>query len=200
MAQPFSPPPTTIRAPEDPMDDAAVTVTLSTDDHDPASLAGRLVEIIGTVLDPQSVTVTVRGASLRSAAPRPRPAGATAPPRHMVPVGSGSVPVLIDVPSRRVVCRGLPIELTRLEFDLLLFLCEHRDRVHRRTSLINRLWGASHEPPGNRTVDVHIRRIRAKLGDEAEVISTVRGIGYRVDVDAEVIVRYHSPPAPAHRP
>ncbi|APU14661.1 MULTISPECIES: winged helix-turn-helix domain-containing protein [Actinoalloteichus] len=193
MAQPTQTSPlTTTPAAEpadEPISETAVIVTMNAETDDPTGLAGRLIEIIGTVLQPHSVTVTVRGTTLRAAAPRLLPSVETPPRRRIVSLTRPVPTVLIDVPSRSVSCRGTVVELTRLEFDLLLFLCEHRDRVHRRNSLITRLWGAAQEPPGARTVDVHVRRIRAKLGDDVEVISTVRGVGYRIDDAAGVVVR-----------
>ncbi|ASO20104.1 DNA-binding winged helix-turn-helix (wHTH) protein [Actinoalloteichus hoggarensis] len=199
MAQPTSTPPLSTTSAAEPADEpsgqAAVTVTLDADLDDPTGLAGRLIEVIGTVVRPHSVTVTVRGTTVRAASPRLSSGEAPreAPPRgRVVPLTRQAPTVLIDVPARSVACRGTAIELTRLEFDLLLFLCENRDRVHRRHSLITRLWGSAPEQPGTRTVDVHVRRIRAKLGDDVDVISTVRGVGYRIDDAAGVVVRHES--------
>jgi DNA-binding response OmpR family regulator len=98
-------------------------------------------------------------------------------------------PELLILPdSRRVLHRGVPVELTRLEFDLLLHLCSQPKLVHRRTTLMNHVWGAA-VAIGTRTVDVHVRRIRRKLGDGAAIIGTVRGVGYRVDLAHQVAVR-----------
>jgi DNA-binding response OmpR family regulator len=82
--------------------------------------------------------------------------------------------------TRQVLVQGSPVELTRLEFELLLFLCEHPGRVHRRRDLLAAVWGVDDNYSGARTVDVHVRRVRQKLGDTAEVIQTVRGVGYLV--------------------
>ncbi|MFS8102474.1 winged helix-turn-helix domain-containing protein [Lentzea alba] len=82
--------------------------------------------------------------------------------------------------TRQVLLRDEPVELTRLEFELLLHLCEHPDRVHRRRELLSAVWGIDDHYSGARTVDVHVRRVRQKLGDAAEVIQTVRGVGYLV--------------------
>jgi DNA-binding winged helix-turn-helix (wHTH) protein len=94
--------------------------------------------------------------------------------------------------SRRVLHRGSPVELSRLEFDLLLFLCEHPDRVHRRRDLLFHVWGGSGQA-GVRTVDVHVRRIRGKLGAAADLISTVRGVGYLVESGQRVRVEREDP-------
>ncbi|XVV06408.1 winged helix-turn-helix domain-containing protein [Actinosynnema sp. CA-248983] len=97
--------------------------------------------------------------------------------------------VVVDLPradlriladSRRVLHRGRDVELTRLEFDLLHHLCTHPRQVHRRTALMSSVWGAT-SFVDTRTVDVHVRRIRRKLGEAASLITTVRGVGYRVD-------------------
>lgn len=88
--------------------------------------------------------------------------------------------VLILPHSRHVRHRDRLVELTRLEFELLLHLCEHTDRVHRRRELLSAVWGIDDDYGGARTVDVHVRRVRQKLGDAADVIQTVRGVGYLV--------------------
>jgi DNA-binding winged helix-turn-helix (wHTH) protein len=100
----------------------------------------------------------------------------------------------IDPGARTIVGNGDPIALTRLEFDLLLYLATRPHRAHRRGTLFARVWGVT-EPPRSRTVDVHIRRLRAKLGPYGELITTVRGVGYRFDGTHRVVV---APSAPAH--
>jgi DNA-binding response OmpR family regulator len=95
-----------------------------------------------------------------------------------LPVRRADLRILVD--SRRVLHRGVDVELTRLEFDLLHHLCAHPRQVHRRTALMSSVWGAS-SFVDTRTVDVHVRRIRRKLGEAAALITTVRGVGYRVD-------------------
>ncbi|GDY28962.1 winged helix-turn-helix domain-containing protein [Gandjariella thermophila] len=93
----------------------------------------------------------------------------------------------IHTPSRRVLRDGAPLSLTRLEYDLLLFLCDHPRRVHERRSLLHHVWGYA-GPGRSRTLDVHIRRLRRKLGPDLPLIGTVRGVGYRLERDAEVWV------------
>src|SRR5690349_16633166 len=80
--------------------------------------------------------------------------------------------------ARQVLVHDSPVELTRLEFELLLHLCDHPDRVHRRRELLAAVWEVNDNYSGARTVDVHVRRVRQKLGDAADVIQTVRGVGY----------------------
>jgi DNA-binding response OmpR family regulator len=87
-----------------------------------------------------------------------------------------SHPVVIEPWSRSVYKGQMPVELTRREFDLLLFLAEHPRHVFTRPQLLAQVWLDAHT--GGRTVDVHIRRVRAKVGDD--LITTIRGIGYRL--------------------
>ena len=90
--------------------------------------------------------------------------------------------------ARQVLRRDEPVELTRLEFELLLHLCAHPDRVHRRRELLAAVWGVNDNYSGARTVDVHVRRVRQKLGDAGDVIQTVRGVGYLVASSGRVRV------------
>jgi two-component system alkaline phosphatase synthesis response regulator PhoP len=87
--------------------------------------------------------------------------------------------LVVEPESYRATLRGTPIELTYMEFELLKFLMSHPGRVFTRETLLSRVWGYEYYG-GVRTVDVHIRRLRAKLGEEhARFIETVRGVGYR---------------------
>ena len=87
--------------------------------------------------------------------------------------------LVVEPESYRATLRGTPIELTYMEFELLKFLMSHPGRVFTRETLLSRVWGYEYYG-GVRTVDVHIRRLRAKLGeDHARFIETVRGVGYR---------------------
>ncbi|MFI9812825.1 winged helix-turn-helix domain-containing protein [Saccharothrix variisporea] len=104
-----------------------------------------------------------------------------------LPLPRAELRILAD--SRRVLHRGRDVELTRLEFDLLHHLCTHPRQVHRRTALMNSVWGAT-SFVDTRTVDVHVRRIRRKLGEAASLITTVRGVGYRVDNPFAVSVEH----------
>ena len=87
--------------------------------------------------------------------------------------------LVVEPESYRATLRGTPVELTYMEFELLKFLMSHPGRVFTRETLLSRVWGYEYYG-GVRTVDVHIRRLRAKLGeDHARFIETVRGVGYR---------------------
>jgi DNA-binding response OmpR family regulator len=86
----------------------------------------------------------------------------------------------LDEARRRVKVAGREVTLTRKEFDLLADLMRHRDRVLSRAQLLERVWGYDH-PGTTRTVDVHVRQLRKKLGPPAdEYIDTVVGVGYRL--------------------
>jgi DNA-binding response OmpR family regulator len=74
---------------------------------------------------------------------------------------------------------GRPLDLTYMEYELLKFLASHPGKVFTRETLLSRVWGYEYYG-GARTVDVHVRRLRAKLGEEhAGLIQTVRSVGYR---------------------
>lgn len=83
-------------------------------------------------------------------------------------------------PSRReATLDGEELTLTMREFDLLEFLMRSPGEVFSREVLLQRVWGWDFDG-GSRTVDVHVQQIRAKLGDHADLIETVRGVGYRM--------------------
>jgi phosphate regulon transcriptional regulator PhoB len=98
------------------------------------------------------------------------------------PLGAGSVS--LDTARHVVTVAGQPVELTPKEFDLLRALLEAAGRVLSREHLLNRVWGYAHaDEIESRTVDVHIRRLRAKLGQEERRIATIKGVGYRFETD-----------------
>jgi DNA-binding response OmpR family regulator len=87
--------------------------------------------------------------------------------------------LVIDIAGYEVRIAGRRIELTHQEFELLRFLAQHRGRVFTREALLERAWGYRYAG-GTRTVDIHVRRVRAKLGDVGSVIETVRNVGYKM--------------------
>lgn len=87
--------------------------------------------------------------------------------------------VVIDVAAHEVSVDGRPIQLTNQEFELLKFLASNRGRVFSRQQLLERVWGVSYYG-GSRTVDIHVRRLRMKLGKDNVPIETVRGVGYKM--------------------
>ena len=84
----------------------------------------------------------------------------------------------IDPIEHRVQLLSEEIELTATEFRLLLTLAQRRGRVQSREELLNVVWGYEHSGY-RRTVDTHLRRLRAKMGEAADYLETVRGVGYR---------------------
>jgi two-component system, OmpR family, alkaline phosphatase synthesis response regulator PhoP len=87
--------------------------------------------------------------------------------------------VLIDVGAHTVSVDEVPVELTTIEFDLLLALAENHGRVLSREQLLEKIWGSEYFGE-MRVVDVHLGHVRQKLGNEA-LIATVRGVGYRFE-------------------
>lgn len=87
-------------------------------------------------------------------------------------------PLTIDTATYQVRSYGESLDLAYLEYALLVFLVTHANRAHSREELLRRVWGGQYYG-GSRTVDVHVRRVRAKLDPEsAERLETVRGMGY----------------------
>jgi phosphate regulon transcriptional regulator PhoB len=115
-------------------------------------------------------------ARIRAVLRRTRPAPDTAP----ITVGRLS----IDPAAHTVAVDGAPVTLTRREFDLLRALMEAKGRVLSREFLLDHVWGyTAAEDIESRTVDVHVRRLRQKLGAEGPRIGTVTGVGYRLESD-----------------
>jgi DNA-binding response OmpR family regulator len=115
-------------------------------------------------------------ARVRAVLRRARPAGAA---RRLV---AGALAV--DLDRHLATVAGAPLTLTPREFDLLATLLASAGRVLSREHLLGRVWGyARADEVESRTVDVHIRRLRAKLGPEGRRIATVKGVGYRLDPD-----------------
>ncbi len=88
-------------------------------------------------------------------------------------------PLVLNLETYQAAIGGNPLDLTFMEYELLKFLSSHPGKVFTREVLLSRVWGYEYYG-GARTVDVHIRRLRAKLGEEhANLIHTVRSVGYR---------------------
>ena len=88
----------------------------------------------------------------------------------------------VDVKRRAVTVDGEPVILTYKEFELLCYLLENRGVVLSRDQILTKIWGYNYSGE-TRTVDVHIRTLRQKLGDAGALIETVRGVGYRLAQD-----------------
>jgi two-component system phosphate regulon response regulator PhoB len=110
-------------------------------------------------------------------------AGAVLRRLEATPITSGSVmtvgPIKIDQSACKVTVDGNEKELTATEYKLLLTLAERRGRVQSREKLLQTVWNANPEIQ-TRTVDMHVQRLRAKLGLAADLLETVRGFGYRL--------------------
>ena len=107
--------------------------------------------------------------------------------------------VVVDISRKRVLIDGESAAFTFKEFELLQYLVLREGRTIERTELVSSLWQGTtdDEAPGERTIDVHVRRLRAKLGRYEDIVRTVRGIGYRFDRHADVVIRYgHGTPSP----
>jgi hypothetical protein len=102
---------------------------------------------------------------------------------HVAAEASGEI--RLDPRARTAFRGGRLLELSRLEYDLLLFLARHPRQVFSRSQLLTHVWGHRHTT--NRTVDVHVSRLRTKL-DDSELITTVYGLGYRLADDAAIVV------------
>ncbi|WP_229069672.1 winged helix-turn-helix domain-containing protein [Actinoplanes sp. DH11] len=145
---------------------------------------------------PVTVTISIAGgpegrervlAALRSLVDA---AGVAAVELEPAPPASPSLPapssdIQLDPRARTAFRRGRLLELSRLEYDLLLFLARHPRQVFSRSQLLTHVWGHRHTT--NRTVDVHVSRLRTKLEDP-ELITTVYGLGYRLADEAPITV------------
>ena len=108
--------------------------------------------------------------------------------RHMLAASGGDLsgerieygPLILDLETYEASVDNRPLDLTFMEYELLRFLAATPGRVFTREVLLSRVWGYEYYG-GARTVDVHVRRLRAKLGEEyAALIQTVRSVGYRL--------------------
>ncbi len=117
---------------------------------------------------PQELVLRV-GAILR------RVGAASAGASDVITIG----PIEMDRAAHRVQVDGRPVDLTPTEYKLLLLLAERRGRVQARATLLETVWEAAPDIQ-TRTVDMHIQRLRTKLGPAGDLVETVRGFGYRL--------------------
>lgn len=113
---------------------------------------------------------------------------------HVVEVGG----LRLDPATRRVLCAGQDLKLGPTEFKLLHFMMSHAERVHSRSQLLDRVWG-DHVFIEERTVDVHVKRLREALapGGAAPMLETVRGAGYRLTARPQAPVNASAAGKPA---
>lgn len=109
--------------------------------------------------------------------------------------GSG---VILDLSRKRVLLDNEPAALTFREFELLQYLVLREGRTVSREELIDALWSdaPAEETPSERTIDVHVRRLRVKLAQYQDIVRTVRGTGYRFDRHADVSILNTAAPSP----
>jgi two-component system phosphate regulon response regulator PhoB len=93
--------------------------------------------------------------------------------------------ISINRSAHSVSVRGQPVDLTPTEYKLLMLLAERRGRVQARSLLLQSVWDAAPDIQ-TRTVDMHVQRLRSKLGESGDLIETVRGFGYRIKPDNAV--------------
>ncbi|MDO5662760.1 MAG: winged helix-turn-helix domain-containing protein, partial [Brachybacterium sp.] len=104
------------------------------------------------------------------------------------PTGAQDSALVVDLYGRRVRIDGEDVDLTYKEFELLAHLARNPRRIIDRGELMGTVWADAGPETGERTVDVHVRRVRTKLGRYRRLISTIRGAGYRLDLGSDVAV------------
>jgi len=152
--------------------DVIVGLELGADDYvvkpfNPRELAARVRAVLRRRAE--ALALAVRLASLEADT---RPPAAAVPPEGLY----------FDPPARQAWYAGRPLDLRLREYDLLYFLAQHRGQVVSRTTLLDQVWGDD-EFIDDRTVDVHVHRLRQKLAEidpGADLIQTERGVGYRL--------------------
>jgi DNA-binding winged helix-turn-helix (wHTH) protein len=145
----------------------------------PAGAGGRDVDVVRLALQDPAALAN-RRQEVAPAAPEPKGG------------------VVIDISRKRVLLDGEVSPLTYKEFELLQFLVLREGRTIDRHEIIATLWadGEGDDIPNERTIDVHVRRLRSKLGAFEDIVRTVRGSGYRFDRHADVTIRWASTPSP----
>lgn len=129
----------------------------------------QLSDVLLPTASPAEIEMRLR---LSVAEPASAAASASAAPEAVSSAG-----VMIDEGNFTARVQGRILDLTYKEFELLNFLTRNSGRVFTRDQLLSEVWGTDYYG-GTRTVDVHVRRLRAKLGEQEGLISTVRGVGY----------------------
>jgi len=151
---------------------AVIMLTARADEHDKVTgLEGGADDYITKPFSPRELIARIRAVLRR----------ASATSAELIRAGT----ITLDTSAHRVTVSGNEVHLGPTEYRLLKYLMSHADRVYSRTQLLDRVWGANVYVE-ERTVDVHIRRLRKALGkfDADGFIQTVRGTGYRLTVPA----------------
>ena len=135
-------------------------------------------ELAGTTVHEghELIVLPLRPAELKARIARARRRVRGVPTDDVVRIGT----LEVNLATYQVAIGGRPVDFTYMEYELLKFLVTHPGRVFTREALLSRVWGFDYYG-GARTVDVHVRRVRAKLGEHAQRIKTVRSVGYRFE-------------------
>ena len=141
-----------------------------------------IADVVVSTASPAEVEGRLRLVSERGNSPAGSPTGGSVDANAPIEDGQlRSGDLIVDTNGYTASLHGRPIDLAYKEFELLKYLVQHPGRVFTRAQLLQEVWGYDYYG-GTRTVDVHIRRLRAKLGGEYEhLIGTVRNVGYRFD-------------------
>lgn len=169
---------------------AAIVVQDSTDAGDTtelAALAARLADDARRLLQDGAPGGAVSTAVAISTADHPAvpvsgPAAEPAPAAGPDAAADAAPVIAVDRVTRRAAVDGRPLDLSFREFELLAFLAEHPGRVFSRRQLLSSVWDGAQV--GSRTIDVHVRRLRVKLGADAHRLGTIRNVGYRLETGA----------------
>ena len=144
----------------------------------PASAKGRQVDLVRLALQEPSAVAKYN-------------------PEDEFEPSDGDGGVVVDISRKRVLIDYQAAPLTFKEFELLQFLVVHKGETISREEIIKALWREDDlDIPNERTIDVHVRRLRSKLGRFEDIIRTVRGVGYRYDQHADVTVMHAGTPSP----
>ena len=144
----------------------------------PASSRGRQVDLVRLALQEPSAVAKYK-------------------PEDDFEPSDGDGGVVVDISRKRVLIDYQAAPLTFKEFELLQFLVVHKGMTISREEIIQALWREDDiDIPNERTIDVHVRRLRSKLGRFEDIVRTVRGVGYRYDQHADVTVMHAGTPSP----
>lgn len=144
----------------------------------PASSRGRQVDLVRLALQEPSAVAKYK-------------------PEEDFEPSDGDGGVVVDISRKRVLIDYQAAPLTFKEFELLQFLVVHKGMTISREEIIQALWREDDiDIPNERTIDVHVRRLRSKLGRFEDIVRTVRGVGYRYDQHADVTVMHAGTPSP----
>lgn len=144
----------------------------------PASSRGRQVDLVRLALQEPSAVAKYK-------------------PEDDFEPSDGDGGVVVDISRKRVLIDYQAAPLTFKEFELLQFLVVHKGETISREEIIRALWREDElDIPNERTIDVHVRRLRSKLGRFEDIVRTVRGVGYRYDTHADVTVMHAGTPSP----